>query len=61
MSPLRLFSRVFPGPWQLAVGVSLVALALATVGFVLGDFTPMAFIVPAAFLVIAGAKRSESK
>jgi hypothetical protein len=58
---LRWYSRMFPGPWQLAFGIGVVALFIVIGGFVWEDFTPTAFIVPAAFLGIAWVKRSYPK
>lgn len=61
MSLLRLFSRMFPGPWQVAFGVGVLALLVALVGVVWDSAAPTVFIVPAAFLGIAWVKRSEAR
>jgi hypothetical protein len=58
MSVLRLFSRTFPGPWQLALCVGVLALAACVVGALVGELSAVTLLIPGVFFGIAWVKRA---
>jgi len=58
MSLLRLYSRMFPAPWQWAFCVGVLALVTCVVGAVAEELSPVSLLIPGVFFGIAWVKRA---